>query len=55
MVRAELGNGNRDQAVALLERVQARYVLSSCHRNGTLTDTTDDSLLLFITGFVELC
>ena len=26
MVRAELGNGNRDQAVKLLERVQARYV-----------------------------
>lgn len=26
MVRAELGNGNRDGAVALLERVRARYV-----------------------------
>ena len=28
MVRAELGNGNRDKAVELLERVKARYVLS---------------------------
>ena len=26
MVRAELGNGNRDKAVELLERVKARYV-----------------------------
>lgn len=26
MVRAELGNGNRDEALALLERVKARYV-----------------------------
>ena len=24
MVRAELGNGNRDEAIALLERMQAR-------------------------------
>ncbi len=26
MVRAELGNGNRDKALDLLERVKARYV-----------------------------
>lgn len=25
MFRAELGSGNRDNAVALLERLQARY------------------------------
>lgn len=28
MVRAELGNGNREHAVALLDRMQARYVTS---------------------------
>ena len=33
MVRAELGNGNRDQAVILLERVQARYVLRNVTDN----------------------
>lgn len=35
MVRAELGNGNRDNAVALLERLQARsafFVPSHCSR-----------------------
>jgi len=29
MVRAELGAGNRDAAVELLERLKARYVSSS--------------------------
>jgi hypothetical protein len=27
MVRAELGDGNREEAIALLDRMQARYVL----------------------------
>jgi hypothetical protein len=27
MVRAELGNSNRDHAIALIRRVQERYVL----------------------------
>lgn len=27
MVRAELGNGNRDHAISLIKRVQERYVL----------------------------
>jgi len=26
MVRAELGNGNRDHAISLIRRVQERYV-----------------------------
>ncbi len=26
MVRAELGNGNRDHAIALIKRVHERYV-----------------------------
>jgi len=26
MVRAELGSGNRDQAISLIRRVQERYV-----------------------------
>jgi hypothetical protein len=28
MVRAELGNGNRDQAISLIRRVQERYASS---------------------------
>ena len=27
MVRAELGNSNRDHAIALIRRVQERYVI----------------------------
>ena len=29
MVRAELGNGNRDHAILLIKRVQERYVSAS--------------------------
>lgn len=29
MVRAELGNSNRDHAIALIRRVQERYVFSA--------------------------
>jgi hypothetical protein len=29
MVRAELGNGNRDHAISLIRRVQERYVSTS--------------------------
>jgi len=29
MVRAELGNGNRDHAISLIRRVQERYGFSS--------------------------
>lgn len=29
MVRAELGNGNRDHAILLIRRVQERYEFSS--------------------------
>jgi hypothetical protein len=29
MVRAELGNGNRDHAISLIKRVQERYVSAS--------------------------
>lgn len=32
MVRAELGVGNREQALELLERVQARYVFVLLYR-----------------------
>lgn len=55
MVRAELGNGNREQAVALLERVQARYVrrtLCQCCDTNTLADA---SLLLYTTASVASC
>lgn len=43
MVRAELGNGNRDHAISLIRRVQERYVSTSIFL--TPIDKTPDNTL----------
>ena len=56
MFRAELGNGDRERAIALLERLKERYVCASKERNWGL-----DLLLLgtfpkrCITGYEASC
>lgn len=55
MVRAELGNGNREQAVALLERVQARYARHTLYRRCNTNSHLDASLLLYTTASVGSC
>ena len=57
MVRAELGNGNRDQALQLLDRVQARYVfiLLTFITVPDLPSPPDASLLQCTVVSVESC
>ena len=48
MVRAELGNGNRDHAISLIRRVQERYVSTSLWPT-PIHETLGNTLTLLLT------